>query len=493
MNKYLRAITANSFFLVITTIFFLIVTPLALRIMGEEFYGMWVVMVALMFFSNVGNLGVSAIVMKFSSESFQDGEFKQRINQVMTSGYVLVFLMSMATFLILLAAKGLIANSLNTSAVLKEQFQKALFWVALGVFPQFLARVPHGYLLSQLRNWAVRQAEFFSMTLLWLGAIIVTNINKNLEWIGVWCFLTHLLVLGLYIGIVQRLHPFRFQLDVPTLHKMTNFSGFMFLESVAVVVFQQLDRVAVSFILGPVLAGAYSVGTSLALRLTMVTGLATEVMVPYASLRDSLNDHEKLNDVFRQLSRYVSLILAAVASLLVVWMEDLLALWISLDYATRYAGAFRLMIVAYGLLSLCRPAHQTLTGMGKVKMSSSIYMVSSLLMLGGVFYLSQRFGLMGAAAANFALVLLLSFNVKVYQFLGSPSIWRDFFTDLKWGLLIPSLAYAAFHFFLPPIFCYKIIGTVFLAVFFFWVVSRDAYLKEELLPRLLQKFRGRGV
>lgn len=452
---------------------------------------MWAVIMALMFFSNVGNLGISAIVIKFSSETFQEKDIRQRINQVMTGGYAIVFLMSLTTFLILLATRKLIAGSLDASTTLREQFQQALFWIALGVFPQFLARVPHGYLLSQLRNWAVRQAEFFSMALLWLGAIVIAGINKNLVWIGIWCFASHLLVLGIYIGIVQRLHPFRFQLDIPTLRKMSNFSGYMFLESIAVVAFQQLDRVVVGFTLGPVIAGAYSVGTSLALRLTMVTGLATEVMVPYASLRDSLKDHEKLQDVFRRLSRYVGWVLAGMGSFLLIWMHELLALWISPEYAARYTDAFRLLVVAYGLLSLCRPAHQMLTGMGKVKITSSIYMLSSLLMLGGVFFLSKKIGLMGAVQANLVLVLLLVFNLVAYHLLNNRPIWQNMFIDLKWGLIIPPFVYGMIRLLPTETIGYKLIGTILLGLFFLLTSARDAYLKD-IFRRIAGLFFGKN-
>lgn len=41
MNKYLKAVTANEFFFLLNTIAFLVLTPLAIRFMGEEFYGVW--------------------------------------------------------------------------------------------------------------------------------------------------------------------------------------------------------------------------------------------------------------------------------------------------------------------------------------------------------------------------------------------------------------------------------------------------------------------
>jgi O-antigen/teichoic acid export membrane protein len=162
-----------------------------------------------------------------------------------------------------------------------------------------------------------------------LGAVLLASIEKNLTLIAAWCFLSNLLVFGVYLWATNRLFPFRFQIDMEILHKMLHFSGYMFLETLAVALFQHFDKVIVGVTLGPALAGVYAIGTSLALRLSMVTGQATEVMIPYASLRESLGDQQKLGIIFRQLSRYISLALAGMVSLLIIWMNEILSVWIS--------------------------------------------------------------------------------------------------------------------------------------------------------------------
>ena len=100
-----------------------------------------------------------------------------------------------------------------------------------------------------------------------------------------------------------------------------------------------MDRVIVGFV-GPATAGVYAVGTSVGLRMSMVTGQATEVMIPYASLKDAANDRFKLYAVFRKLSKYISLMVACLGGLLVLWMDEILSLWISPAYASNYSNIF---------------------------------------------------------------------------------------------------------------------------------------------------------
>lgn len=475
MNKYLRAVSDNFIFFAIHAVFFLAITPVAMRIMGEEFYGLWAVLSAVMLFSNVGNLGIGAIMMKFASETAPRNEVQTRPHRTMTAGYLIVFAMSIIMVVLILLAREPISENIHMSAELRGQFLQALGWIAASIFPQFLARVPHGFLLSQLRNRAVRRIELFSSISLWLGAVLIASIERNLVTVAAWCFLSNLLVFGIYLWVIRRFVAFRFQMDRVILQKMLDFSGYMFLETLAIALFQHFDKIVIGITLGPVMAGVYSVGTSLALRLSMVTGQATEVMIPYASLQESLGDQKKLYMVFRQLSRYISLGIAGMGSILILWMDELLSLWISSDYAARYANGFRILIIAYGLLSLTRPAHQTLTGMGKVKFTALIYLFSTILMLAGMFVFSREFGLLGAVASNLILVFLLVFNLFLYFAFEVRFPWRHVFADLKWGLFLPVLVYGLSLFLSSSPLTYKILGTIVLGILLAWVVVKDNF------------------
>jgi O-antigen/teichoic acid export membrane protein len=489
MNKYLRAISANYIFFIVNAIFFLAITPIAIRVMGEEFYGLWAVLLATMIFLNIGNLGIGAIVVKFSSESSQQADSQVHSNRVITSGYILVFAMAGITAALLLFSRNFIADSLQTSWELREQFRQSVFWIALSIFPQFLARVPQGFLLSQLRNRTVRQIELFLSILLWLGAVILALVEKQLVLIAAWCFLCNVMAFGLSVLIVQKQLSFRFQPHSETLRKMLNFSGFMFLESLAITMFQQFDKVIVGFTLGPVFAGVYSVGTSLSLRLSMLTGQATEVMIPYASQKNSSGDHLSLYTTFRQLSRCVGLSLAFVGGFLIIWMYEILSLWIYPDYASRYANAFRILIVSYGLLSLSRPAHQTLTGLGKVKFTSLVYFLSTLLMLIGLYFLSRQFGFLGAAASNLILASLLVFNVYTYSIFQKPIHWRDVLADLQWGMFLLLLVYELSQF--SGELTWKLALSGLLTIFLIFILIRDVFIKNYLFQFVQNIFKSR--
>ncbi len=254
----------------------------------------------------------------------------------------------------------------------------------------------------------------------------------------------------------------------------------MFIESSAVALFQQFDRVLVGFTLGPAIAGVYSVGTSIGLRFSTITGQVTEVMIPYASLKDSTGDQIGLYTTFRRLSRYISFILSIMSSVAILWMHEILSLWISPDYGDHYADAFKILIIAYNLLSLSRSGHQTLTGMGKVKFTSLIYFFSSIFMLIGVYFLSQHFGLFGAVNANLLMAFLLLFNLFVYKTLNKKIQWRDVIEDLGWGIFLPILVYIMSSIFPFMPILEKIIVTLIINISLFFIMLQDKTIKNRL-------------
>ncbi len=249
----------------------------------------------------------------------------------------------------------------------------------------------------------------------------------------------------------------------------------MFIAAFANTGFQQLDRVLVGFTLRPAMGGVYSVGTSIGLRMSMITGQITQLMLPYASPKDSLQDHTRLLAVFRQVSHYTSLIIAGIGGLLIIWMPEILTVWISSDYGNHYEGPFRLAILAYSLLSLSRAGHQTLTGLGRVKFTSLIYMVSTVIMLSAVYMFSRFFGFYGAIAANALMFLLLLFNVYAYHVLAKRFSWKMVFTDLQWGIFLPIITYASL--FLTQSLLFRLILTLASGIIIVVVLMRDDWAR----------------
>ena len=86
--KYLRAIFSNYIFFILNTIFFLVITSVSIRVMGEDFFGLWSIINAILLFSGVGTLGMGAIINKFGSE---EGDLAAKAEEILTAGMIIIF------------------------------------------------------------------------------------------------------------------------------------------------------------------------------------------------------------------------------------------------------------------------------------------------------------------------------------------------------------------------------------------------------------------
>ena len=477
MNKYLKAISYNFIFFILSTLAYLILTPLAIKIMGDEFFGLWSILFAIAQFTNIGTLGIGSIVNKFAAEK---NDSRAEDTSILSSAVIIVLPMALVTLIILLICRNLIVNKIDPSLIYLDQFKYALTICAFSIIPQFINKVFQGYFLSQIKNKFVRTMDFITSIFPLAGAVLITTIEKNLVWISLWNFFIQLMTLIIFWLSITKIIKWKWwSPEKVTIKRMLHFSKFMFIETSSISLFQQFDRILVGLTLGPVIAGVYSVGTSIGLRMSMIAGQITEVMIPYASLKNSIGENDNLFSIFRKMSQYISMIVAVFGSLLIIWMQEILTVWISPEYAAKYSQIFSILIVAYGILGLCRPAHQTLQGIGQVKFTSILYFFSSVIMLLGVYILTQKFGFIGAAIANTMMTFLLFMNLRTYKILNGKLAWDQVIYDLKWGLLLPVLSFVYISH--VPSLPLKYLFTLMLITLVMSEFLRDPFFRNQIL------------
>ena len=467
-NKYIKAVYYNFAYFLISSLAFLVLTPLAIRVMGGEFYGLWMILFAVGQLSVIGTFGISSIVNKFASE---ENETQDTQSAILSSAIVIVLCMALAAAVILFFLRSFLAENINPSPIYFSQFKIALAVYALMIIPQFLIRVFQGFFLSQIMNRFARTMDLLNSLLPLLGGVLLALLYKNLIILAAWNLLVSLLVLALYVFKTRQIIVLHWMPTRAMIKRMLNFSVFMFIESAAVILFQQFDRLLVAFTLGPAASGVYSVATGAASRISMIAGNITEVLVPYASRKHSQDENDALERIVGKASFYVSLIVALVGGLLIIWMKELLSLWISPEYAAANSGLFCVIILAYSILSLSRPAHQTLVGMGKVKRTALTYLTASVVMLAAVYGLSLRLGLPGAGIANLAMAALLGMNFYLYRWFNRRRVWQRFLTDLALGIL--PLVLALIFFGLGFSWHYKLLYSILLLILTISLLFKD--------------------
>jgi O-antigen/teichoic acid export membrane protein len=205
--------------------------------------------------------------------------------------------------------------------------------------------------------------------------------------------------------------------------ELLHYALFNWMSSAGILLFQSADRLLVGALIGPAAAGAYGIASSTASRVNMLAGQFTQALAPAASTYQTLGRPDEIRKLFINVSRVTSWVLIVTGSLLVIWMDRILAYWISPSFASQYAQLFRLMVIAYACFSLSRAAHQTLTGLGLVRITAFATVAGASLVLLMIYLLTPAYGLIGAAAGNFFYSFVLIMNIALAWRLGLRTTW----------------------------------------------------------------------
>ena len=204
-NKYTKAVSYNFAYFLVSSLAYLVLTPIAIRVMGGEFYGLWMILFAVGQLSIIGTLGIESIVNKIASE-VREGEDAGA--NILSSATVIVFIMALLVSVVLFVLRNLLAETINPSPVYLLQFKNALAVYALVIIPQFLIRVFHGFFLSQIMNRFVRTMDLLNSLLPLLGGVLLSLFIKNLFLLAAWNLLVSLVVLMCFFIKTRLGYPF---------------------------------------------------------------------------------------------------------------------------------------------------------------------------------------------------------------------------------------------------------------------------------------------
>ncbi len=111
--------------------------------------------------------------------------------------------------------------------------------------------------------------------------------------------------------------------------------------------------------------------------------------------------------------------------------------------------------------------------MGRMRFVSVIYLLASSGMLIVLYLLTQHINLVGAAIANFVMVLLLWFDFKVYSIFATRW-WKQAASDLIWGGVLAGGGYFLTLFWNSI--SAKLGGTLLLGTIAFIVLAKDQFI-----------------
>ena len=472
VRRMASASLANVLFLALHAVLFVALTPWALRALGDDKYGLWTLMLAIMGFASLANFGTTSAAVKYVSQFRASADSQGSLAAVVTFCYAFMLVAGAAACLLVWALRQTIASRVAHQSGSAVMLGDALGLMAVGILPNFLGQTSKGVLLGLVRNELAGALDLGHDTLLWVGALVIGVRNGTAIHLALWLVAVNLLWFVPATYVVSRnipRAPLRLRQNAGLAREMLRYSLLTWAASLGITLFQTADRVFVGMLAGSAAVGVYAIGTSLALRLSMLAGQITQVLVPFVSERQARGLGEELRTVFRTSSRLLACLLVQISGVLVLCIDPILRVWISSAFSDAYSSPFRALIACYAVYCMVRPAHQFAQGLGWLGVPTLAFVGSGVGVLALLSVLSPLHGLSGAVAAKFASVTVLCVNLHVAKRLGLrmvSTVVRDLGPALV--LMLATVSVASYG----PSTPVRLLSTAALAALSFWLALR---------------------
>jgi len=387
-----------------------------LEVLGSEVYGLWSILIAIISFASLADLGVSSAVVKYVAQFSVSDDSHQDLSTAVLFSFIFLLLVGFFSGALLYGLREWIVSRMALLTVPPLLLADAISITALGLVPFFLGQLPRGILMGLIRNEISGGINLAQQVTLLVGALVIGLWGGNIFTLALWGLLTNsiMCLLSAYFAwrVTQHFRS-RPAWNARLIREMSVYSLISWAANLGSALFNSADRILVGVVLGPVAAGVYSIAAGVATKINYSLSPFVDMLMPFTSSYQAAGHNAQVQFAFRYGSRFAACLVVAVASILVLWSKPILAIWISPQFSDEHFQLFQILVVCYAVFSMNAPAYKISRGLGLLVVPSAIVTGAGLATLGLMAVLTSSFGLTGAVVANFVYVLTLSINLYV--------------------------------------------------------------------------------
>ncbi|MFA5516447.1 MAG: oligosaccharide flippase family protein [Desulfuromonadales bacterium] len=464
---YLSSFARTSFgFIQILVAFFMM--PFILARLGDDWYGIWVLVGSIGGFYYLMDLGLSSAVSRYVAHHLANDE-NQETNAVINTSLVIYSVIAV----VVLALAGGVA--LGAGLFIEDlgklrTVQVILVITGLRLTLEFPFNAFVGIVQAKVRYDLLTSSHL--VTLLFSTAAIYAFLSRGygivaLAWIT---FIASLLSNLLFYLIARHLYrEMKVSLTFfrrAKVRELFGYSIWSFLIQIADQLRHRIDSVVIAALLSPVHVTHYFIGARLVEYFSELVYRATNMITPIFTTYQARRDHEQMRVKLLLLNRINVVLGVFGGGMVIVLGEDFIRLWMGEEYADAYPILVVLMSAMIVNL-ITNPATNVLFAVARHRYLAGVNILEGLANLGLSLILIPKFGILGCALGT-AIPLLVNRLIIIPPYvcrqigLGLGRFYGDllptaFFTVVY--VLLAARAFAAFE--APP--TYLSLALAFLA------------------------------
>ncbi len=386
--------------MILPVAFSLIVTPLIMRKLGVESYGLFVVINVLVGLLSLLDFGLIPTLIKSIAFHYEKNDFPN-LYKVINSAVFIYLGLGFVVSVLLFFLKDIVLRSLNIEISQKEVWLTmslaALIFTANGI------RVVVGSILNGLQRydlgakimmWNVLLLNFLMLSFVYAGGGFLALISSQL--------ISVVFLIGGYYYHSKKLIPLwklKLEFDKKLILPELRFGGFAFVNQIASTALFQLDKLLLSAILGPAAVPYYALPGTVAQKMQDVSSSLSGVLFPLSTKLHTSNENERSQTIYRRSITLTAFIMASLAFVVVLFSREIMKYWLGQDFADKSTDTLVVLGITYFVLGVFLPLSNFLLGKGASKDLALINMTMLVIDISAFLWLVPNHGVLGAAWA----------------------------------------------------------------------------------------------
>lgn len=430
-------------------------TPVMIRILGQNEYGLYQLVQSIVSYLTLMNLGFNGAYIRYYSlaKAKNDENEVANINGMFFAIFAILAGAMLIGGTILYANIGILGNTLTATDYVTAR--KLLIVLVLNL----ALSMPNSLFVAYM---AANERFVFQKGLHIVCNLLVPALNLPLLlWgkgsVGMVCVTLLLTALQFTINTIFCFKKLKMQINVGYFDKdifknLLSFTFFIFLSDMVDQLNTNVDKLLLGRMSGTIAVALYSVAFNLKTHYTVLTWLVPEMYVPKVNRIALKKDSEKqLTDLFIKIGRMNNYLVLLVISGFILCGKQFMYLWVGPDYDISYYAAIILMISGY------IPAVQTLgvniqTAKNMHRMRSYVYFAIACVNVVSSMFLIRYFGVIGTCLGTLFAVLLgngVFMNIYYHTRLGLNVIkfWKEILKSVPICVISVVLGLIVLHFY----------------------------------------------
>jgi len=407
-RRIAQNVLSNWLALAIATVVGFFLSPFVVHHLGNLTYGVWVIIMSLVAYMNLLDLGLRGAVTRFVSKGAAQKKDDESSQAVSGALWIRLWISVAIIFAGFVVSSGF--NHIFSIPVdLRQTARIAVLVTAVTVAINLWCGVFGGVLVALHRYDLTSTVSILQTCVRACGIFFLLRSRHGILALAIWDLCTSVTANTTTIIFCFWIYP---QLKVifgrpdrTTLKKLWNYSFYAFVINVAVQVTYYTDNVVVGAFLSPAAVTLYAIGGILIGYLRQIVSSMTTTFTPLASTFEAEGSHQNLRRLLIHGTRAALLISLPIEAALFFRGHTFIRLWMGQQYAQPSGTVMQILLLSVVFSSANVTSGGIVYGMAKHK----------------------RIALwaMGEAAANFILSVILVRRIGIY--------------GVAWGSAIPSI------------------------------------------------------